>query len=68
MAEYYVSLPTNKLELWMALESARFLSPVFRELYSEKEVRRWHMCAPTLKLSALKKCCLAIHSHRFLSP
>ncbi|CAM6039611.1 unnamed protein product [Sphagnum compactum] len=36
--EYFVSLPANKLELWMALESGRFIAPVFRELYSEKEV------------------------------
>mgnify|MGYP000373754948 CR=1 FL=1 len=36
--EYFVSLPSNKLELWMALESGRFIAPVFRELYSEKEV------------------------------
>ncbi|GJP33410.1 hypothetical protein CLOM_g17957, partial [Closterium sp. NIES-68] len=38
--QYFVSLPANKLELWMALESGRFLAPVFRELYSEKEVVR----------------------------
>lgn len=38
IAVYYVSLPSNKLSLWMALESARFRDPVFRELYSEKEV------------------------------
>ncbi|BFI30422.1 zinc protease [Marchantia polymorpha subsp. ruderalis] len=36
--EYFVSLPANKLELWMALESGRFIAPVFREVYSEKEV------------------------------
>eukprot|EP00850_Spirogloea_muscicola_P003544 SM000014S00332 [mRNA] locus=s14:767009:771792:- [translate_table: standard] len=36
--EYFVSLPANKLELWMALESARFIAPVFRDLYAEKEV------------------------------
>eukprot|EP00271_Cylindrocystis_brebissonii_P008732 TRINITY_DN23215_c0_g1_i1.p1 TRINITY_DN23215_c0_g1~~TRINITY_DN23215_c0_g1_i1.p1 ORF type:complete len:789 (-),score=93.95 TRINITY_DN23215_c0_g1_i1:254-2620(-) len=36
--EYFVSLPSNKLELWMSLESERFRAPVFRELYSEKEV------------------------------
>lgn len=36
--EYFVSMPANKLELWMALESGRFLAPIFRELYSEKEV------------------------------
>eukprot|EP00873_Tetraselmis_striata_P017022 jgi/Tetstr1/437286/TSEL_026015.t2 len=36
--QYFVSLPANKLELWMALEAERFRAPVFRELYSEKQV------------------------------
>ncbi|NEP18412.1 MAG: insulinase family protein [Leptolyngbya sp. SIO4C1] len=35
---YFYSLPSNKLELWMSLESERFLDPVFREFYEEKEV------------------------------
>ncbi len=35
---YFYSLPSNKLELWMSLESERFLEPVFREFYKEKEV------------------------------
>ncbi|KAG2485544.1 hypothetical protein HYH03_015713 [Edaphochlamys debaryana] len=35
---YFCSLPSNKLELWMALEAERFRAPVFRELYSEKAV------------------------------
>jgi predicted Zn-dependent peptidase len=35
---YFYSLPANKLELWMSLESERFLDPVFREFYEEKEV------------------------------
>ncbi|HEY9889262.1 MAG TPA: pitrilysin family protein [Candidatus Obscuribacterales bacterium] len=35
---YFYSLPANKLELWMSLESERFLEPVFREFYEEKEV------------------------------
>ncbi len=35
---YFYSLPANKLELWMSLESARFLQPVFREFYEEKEI------------------------------
>lgn len=35
---YFVSLPSNKLELWMALEAERFRAPVFRQLYSEKAV------------------------------
>ena len=35
---YFYSLPSNKLELWMSLESDRFIDPVFREFYKEKEV------------------------------
>lgn len=35
---YFVSLPSNKLELWMLMESDRFLNPVLREFYSEKDV------------------------------
>ncbi len=35
---YFYSFPSNKLELWMSLESERFLDPVFREFYEEKAV------------------------------
>ena len=35
---YFYSFPSNKLELWMSLESERFLEPVFREFYKEKQV------------------------------
>jgi predicted Zn-dependent peptidase len=35
---YQVSLPSNKLELWMLMESDRFLHPVLREFYQEKDV------------------------------
>lgn len=35
---YMYSFPANKVELWMSLESERFLEPVFREFYKEKEV------------------------------
>jgi len=35
---YFYSFPANKLELWMSLESERFLDPVFREFYEEKAV------------------------------
>ena len=35
---YFYSFPSNKLELWMSLESERFLKPVFREFYKEKQV------------------------------
>jgi predicted Zn-dependent peptidase len=36
--EYFYSFPSNKIELWMALEADRFIDPVFREFYKEKEV------------------------------
>lgn len=35
---YVVSLPSNKLELWAYMESARFTDPVFREFYKERDV------------------------------
>ena len=35
---YFYNLPSNKLELWMSLESDRFLNPVLREFYKEKDV------------------------------
>jgi predicted Zn-dependent peptidase len=35
---YYYSFPSNKLELWFYLESSRFLDPVFRDFYKEREV------------------------------
>jgi predicted Zn-dependent peptidase len=36
--EYFYSLPANRLELWFLLESQRFLQPVFREFYKERDV------------------------------
>ncbi|MDJ0844648.1 M16 family metallopeptidase [Crocosphaera sp.] len=35
---YFYSFPSNKLELWMSLESERFLDPVFREYYKEQNI------------------------------
>ncbi len=35
---YLYNLPSNKLELWMSLESDRFLNPVLREFFKEKDV------------------------------
>lgn len=35
---YFFSLPSNRAELWMALESERFLKPVLREMYKERDV------------------------------
>src|SRR5690242_6390925 len=36
--EYFYSLPSNRMELWFLLESQRFLQPVFREFYKERDV------------------------------
>ena len=36
--QYIVSLPSNKVELWMVIESDRFANVVLRELYKEKDV------------------------------
>ena len=35
---YFYSLPSNRLELWAYLESERFLHPVLREFYKERDV------------------------------
>jgi len=35
---FFYSLPSNKVELWMDLESERFLHPVLREMYKERDV------------------------------
>jgi predicted Zn-dependent peptidase len=36
--QYFYSLPANRLELWAFLESGRFLHPVMREFYKERDV------------------------------
>jgi predicted Zn-dependent peptidase len=36
--QYIVSLPSNKVKLWMSLESDRFANPVVREFYKERSV------------------------------
>ena len=37
---FYYSFPSNRIELWFLLESSRFLHPVFREFYKERDVVR----------------------------
>ncbi|HTP79957.1 MAG TPA: pitrilysin family protein [Bacteroidota bacterium] len=36
--QYFFSLPSNKLELWFSLTSDRFVDPVIRDFYKEKDV------------------------------
>jgi len=35
---YFYSLPSNRIELWAYLDSERFIHPVFREFYKERDV------------------------------
>jgi predicted Zn-dependent peptidase len=35
---YFYSFPANRIELWAYLESERFLKPVMREFYKERDV------------------------------
>jgi len=37
---YFITVPSNKLELWFWMESERLLNPVLREFYSERDVVR----------------------------
>jgi len=36
--QYFYSLPSNRVELWFLMESQRFLHPVYREFYKERDV------------------------------
>lgn len=36
--QYIDSLPSNRLEFWMAMTSDRFLNPIFREFFKERDV------------------------------
>ncbi len=36
--QYHYSLPSNKIELFCFLESDRFMNPVFRQFYKERDV------------------------------
>lgn len=38
MTGYFITVPKNKLELWMWMESDRLKNPVFREFYAERDV------------------------------
>ncbi|MBW3622986.1 MAG: insulinase family protein [Armatimonadetes bacterium] len=38
ITSYYVSLPSNRFELWALMESQRLATPVLREFYAERDV------------------------------
>ncbi|MFM2081612.1 MAG: hypothetical protein RL380_303 [Verrucomicrobiota bacterium] len=55
MTVYFCSVPANKLELWMWMESERLLRPVRREFYAERDVvfeeRRMRTDSPPMGLA-----------------
>ncbi|MBK7858576.1 MAG: insulinase family protein [Archangiaceae bacterium] len=38
VTSYFVSLPKNRLELWLTIEAQRLVSPVLRDFYTERDV------------------------------
>jgi len=38
ITEYVLDIPSNKIELWAAMDSDRVKNPVFREFYTERDV------------------------------
>ena len=52
LTAYFITVPANKLELWMWMESGRLFQPVFREFYAERDVvfeeRRMRTDSPPL--------------------
>ncbi|HKV39026.1 MAG TPA: insulinase family protein [Blastocatellia bacterium] len=67
---YFLSLPSNKIELWMMLESDRMKHEVLRELYKERdvvmeEVRRTIDTNPIAKLLLQEMITTAFHAHPY---
>jgi len=67
---YYLSLPSNKIELWMAIESDRIQNTVLRELYTERDVvmeelRRTIDTNPINKLLLEDVITTAFHAHPY---
>lgn len=67
---YKISLPANKLELWMALEADRMQNPVLREFYTERDVvleerRRSYESRPSgMMYEALLASAFIMHPYR----
>jgi predicted Zn-dependent peptidase len=67
---YLLNLPSNKIELWMAMESDRMRNEVLRELYKERdvvmeEVRRTIDTNPITKLLLEETITTAYHAHPY---
>lgn len=70
LTSYLISLPANKLELWMALEADRMQNAVLREFYTERDVvleerRRSYESSPSgLMYEALLATAFRVHPYR----
>ncbi|MBN2644006.1 MAG: insulinase family protein [Desulfuromonadaceae bacterium] len=70
LTTYQVSLPANRLELWVSLEADRMRNAVLREFYTEKEViqeerRRSYESKPSGMLyEALLSTAFRVHPYR----
>lgn len=66
---YMVSLPANRLEAWMVIESDRFKNAVLREFYRERSVvmeeRRMYESDPSFKVNeTLGASAFSVHPYR----
>ncbi|OQY20275.1 MAG: peptidase M16 [Desulfobacteraceae bacterium 4572_35.1] len=70
LTSYKISLPSNKLELWMALEADRMQNAVLREFYTERDVvmeerRRSYESKPSgMMYEALLATAFRVHPYR----
>lgn len=70
LTSYLVSLPANKLELWISMEADRMKNTVLREFYTEKEVvleerRRSYETNPSgMMYEALLATAYMVHPYR----
>jgi len=69
---YFYSLPANKMELWACLESDRFLNPVFRQFYKERDVvmeeRRLGVESQPIGRLIEQFCATAFTAHTYKQP
>jgi len=69
---YMMNFPSNKVELWMALESERWLNPVLREMYKEREVvaeeRRMRTESSPIGRAVEEMLCMSYKAHPYGIP
>jgi len=70
--QYNYSLPANKIELWAYLESERFLDPVLREFYKERDVvqeeRRMNYESNPIRRALEQHLCVSYIAHTYGTP